>query len=525
MYTNMVQAVSTGIAVFDRDRKAYFVNPYLLKRTGYEAEEVLGDNFLEILVNEKLRSRIEEKIITGFEKPFHDVDAAIMKKDGTPVPMKASGEVFDTEDGPRLVIVFQDISSQNAYEKVIETSFDNFIQTTIDLDTALKKIKEQRQILEEYKLKMTRELFVAKNVQKAIIPKVFPDDENITIWGTSIPSEELGGDYFDFFQIDKKSIGILVADVSGHGVPSSLITTMVKAYFEYFTKRYKRPEKVLNKVNKSMTDILSETGFYLTAIYAVADFDRGVLTVSSAGHDAALCFVNETDPPDELSGEGTILGSFEDAVYTANTYKIKPGSRLIMFTDGITEARSDTGEFYGNERLIEFMRSQSDHTPEECGVGLIQNINCFYGENGPNDDRTFVIVDLKDKMAEKKTGKSFEDYYNIGLTFLKQRDFYNALLAFKTASLKRVDNPNVFHYLGQTQSFLGFVDEAEESFFKALELKPDFTQNYYYLGIVEFNKKNYAKAEEYWKKVLTEIGEYKNTKGYLEKVAIRLKEE
>lgn len=516
--TSLFNNVPLGFVLLDAEGKVFYLNDFFVQMAGFPREDLLGDGFYNKLFRSKeSNDRIREKAKSCFQVVFDDLDMTMTTRSEDKVSIHVSGA--SVKDGSEVFgsLVIQDVTNKKAFEKVFESSFDNFIQVTNALDAAMKKINEQNQILEEYKSKMTRELNIAKSVQKAIIPKVFPRIPNFDMFGVSVPSEELGGDYFDYFLLDQDTIGILIADVSGHGVPSSLITTMVKAYFEYYTKRFTQPDQVLQNVNRDMAAIIMDTGFYLTAYYAVLNLKTLSLTVSTAGHDSAICVTKGKKHAIRLGegAEGTILGIFPDAEYKSVSYQLEPDSKIIIYTDGITEARSSNGEFYGGDRLEQFLVGQLGLSSKESVDSLIKEVDTFYGTNHPNDDRTLVIFDIYSEGSQPTVD---EESFKRGKKYLLEKQFALALEELEYLLHQGVTTSEVYYLAGQACSFLSKYPEAIDYLGRAIAMESDHYKSYYYLGIVQHNQKNYAEAKKSWEKVLEINGNYKDTRKLLEKL-------
>lgn len=515
----LVESVGMGILLMDAQGGVTYANGTLAAMTGYPLQDLMGNGFYDALFRTpESVQRIREKALSSVDSPFDDLEMSVTCADDSKKTCTITGKAATVDGQQGILLTLQDVTNKRAYEKVIESSFDNFIKITMERDEALRKVNEQNVILENYKAKMTRELNIAKSVQKAIIPKSFPKIPHFEMYGLAIPSEELGGDYFDYFLLEEDKIGILIADVSGHGVPSSLITTMVKAYFEYYTKRFWEPEKVLQHVNHDMAAIIMDTGFYLTAFYAVLDLKARTLRVSSAGHDSAICVSKGREEAVRIGGEGadgTILGIFPDAEYQSLSYDLEPDSKFIIYTDGITEARADTGEFYGSERLEKFLKDHLENSSRETVEALIRDVDAFYGTNHPNDDRTLVVFDILSTPTRAFDPKKT---FVLGKKLFKEKDYALALAEFETIVERQEDHLEAWYLAGQCQSHLGQYDGAVKSLSRCLELDPRYFKSYYYLGIVHHNQKNYAEARTCWEKVLELAGSYKDTSELLEKL-------
>lgn len=404
----LVKNVLVGLAIVNTRNEVIFTNSFIQQKTGYNEKELKGTGFFDKLFpDEQLKEIVIGKISTSYKRPFEDFQVSIQKKTGNKMSASLSCSAYKQGAKNLVACVIHDMTRRDIYEKVIEAGYDDLQQATIDLETANKKITEQQEILKAYKDKMTRELEIATSIQHAIIPKKFPLNEKIEIWGTSIPSEKLGGDYFDIYHLDKNVYGILIADVAGHGVAASLLTTMLKAYFEYYTKRYREPENVFSRVNTSLAKILGDSGFFLTALYCVFDFDTMTITSCTAGHDPAICFHPEHEEPVEIGAEqkALVLGVFPEAEYRSVTFQLIPGCKILFYTDGITEARGEMGDYFGYKRLVDFLENYFKNNPgngaKECIIDLFSEIDSFYGSNTPNDDRTAVLINIHNQEELK----------------------------------------------------------------------------------------------------------------------------
>ena len=524
--SSVLENAIIGIMILNQDLKSIYVNKKLEKITGYSTAEFYRSDSIKMLVSdEKYYNLVRNKLVNCEEKPFDDLDIKLVKKDKAAIPVHITGFHIRGEEEKYVVVVIQDVSSKKAFEKVLETSFDNFIQTTKDLDEALKKIKEQRTILEEYQVKMKRELQIAKNVQKSIIPKEYISNDYINIWGVSIPSQELGGDFFDYFKFDNSKQGILIADVSGHGVPSALITTMIKVYFERYAREFVEVDKVFTYINNEITKTILDTGFYFTSFYSVIDLDTMLIFSASAGHDYAICYIPEEDQFIELgsTGKGTIIGTFKEAEYESSSYQLSRGCKVIYFTDGITEARNNEGEFYGIERVKKFTQENYQLSAKDFVVKIIDDIDIYYNGATPNDDRTIVVVDIVDipdikRMSQPQLQEIIETAFRNGRKYIKLKQYNAAMNEFRKIRQFEPDSSAACSYLGQLAGIQGDYMKAEELLKESISLDAAYLQGYYFLGIILFKQRKYKEAKECWSKLKRINGNFKNVNAYIKKI-------
>jgi len=493
----LYNSANIGIIIANEHGSIIQVNPFLEEITGYSQSQLLGRGFLQYcLATEDLQERFHRKVISTYKAPFDDLDIFLLGKENNKIAVHIKGFSFTQKDSSYAAVLVEDVTNRKAYEKVIESSFDKFIQTTLDLDAAMKKIKLQRKVLEDYKRKMIRELEVAKGVQKAIIPGEFPETPFFSIYGLSLPSEELGGDYFDFFPLSEGRMGILVADVSGHGVPSSLITTMVKAYFEYYTKEHVDPARVLTLINHEVSEMLHDTGFFLTAIYGVLSREGTEITLSLAGHDRALV-LDRQGRVSELGEEaqGPVLGVIADAVYQSQTYPLEGKEKILFYTDGFPEARDSKGAFFGVESLQKFLKKERALSPKDFCHTLVKQVDQFYKGAQPNDDRTLVCINLTSAEAP------VEEEDTLG-RLLKKKAYQEAKEYITQQGLANSVSPQIQYYCGLLSFQQRDYQGAKEAFQRAIELNPEQAFCLYYLGRIALLEERLAEGKQYFEKAL-----------------------
>ncbi|MBN2736866.1 MAG: SpoIIE family protein phosphatase [Spirochaetales bacterium] len=517
---------STGFVLFDQHYNTLFVNKAIEKITGFSSQELIKGGFFDALgKNESYTKLGKEKLKIAMERPFEDFEFHITHKNSKKGILHLSGSSFNYNEFRYAVISCFDVTLKKEFEKVIESTYDNIMQSTIDLDAALKQIKEQRRALEDYKLKIQHELEVAKTVQKAIIPREFMDNELITVWGTSIPNMELGGDYFDFFLPDPMKLGVLIADVSGHGVPSALITTMVKVHFEKYANDLVETDQVIYHINKEVTKTLQETGFYFTAFYSIIDLDCMTISSTCAGHDFAICINTESGEINQLGKTeiGTIIGTFEEAEYDSSSFQLKENDILVYFTDGITESRNKEGKFYGLEGVTNILKANKDEHPKELIRLLIEDIDRFTEGVGVKDDRTVVMVKIKmvpsaDNITDEDIRALVDSAFRNGRQYVKEKQYRAAVNEFLKVLRFDPKSSGAYSYLGQVFSLFGDYKKSEEYFNKAIELNENYVQGYYFLGIILYKQKKFQQAKEIWLKLKSIAGEFKNVNEYIGKL-------
>jgi serine phosphatase RsbU (regulator of sigma subunit) len=242
---------------------------------------------------------------------------------------------------------------------------------------------------------MQKELKMAKRVQEAIIPEEskFPSTSKLRIASHYSAMEEVGGDLYDIMKIDDAHYGMLISDVSGHGVPAALITTMAKVSFTSHIKPDIPPNITLDMVNEEIYQFIGDLAYFLTAYYCIINIDTGELSFSNSGHHPAILYRSDTGKTERLDTEGYLIGALDKTKNGVASVRMNKGDRLLLFTDGIIESRNKEGKFYTYHRLMDYIDKNSHLPPKEFVNGLVRNLEEFTEGEDPEDDRTILYVE------------------------------------------------------------------------------------------------------------------------------------
>jgi len=237
------------------------------------------------------------------------------------------------------------------------------------------------------------ELDVARKIQTSLLPQEMPVLENLTLAARYVPMESVAGDYYDFTTIDKQRLGILVADVSGHGVPAALIASMVKVAFSAQAEQSKHPGRVLSGMNRVLFGQLKRQ--FVSAIYMVLDLKNAEIIYASAGHPAPLVWRQQDNSFVDLSERGPALGLLGEFDYQSHRVDLINGDRVLLYTDGIVEAHKPSGELFGEDRFREFVRANPTLSAESLAERLLWYLD-LWSEKGQSldDDLTLVVADI-----------------------------------------------------------------------------------------------------------------------------------
>ena len=243
---------------------------------------------------------------------------------------------------------------------------------------------------------IARELETARQIQSFILPQNTLDIKGIQLAAHYVPMASVAGDFYDFARVDEKRLGILVADVSGHGVPASLISSMVKIAFSSQLPHADDPARVLAGINQILCGKLESD--FVTAGYLYMDTEKQSATYAGAGHPPLFLWRGSEPKVYEYREKGVVLGQFEDAQYQNIDLELKSGDRFLLYTDGIIEAINAAGVIFGWDRFKDFITSHANLPVGQFADDLIQQVTSWSGENSKeslDDDLTLVIADFE----------------------------------------------------------------------------------------------------------------------------------
>jgi len=277
-----------------------------------------------------------------------------------------------------------------------------------------KKLRiSQKNLAEQERLQ--KEMQVAQEIQQTLLPSEFPDIEGYQIVSYYEAAKEVGGDYFDFVEVDKDSLGIVVGDVSGKGVPGSLVMTMIRTALRTEARGVKDAAEVLARVNDFIVNDMKK-GMFVTLFYVIIDSKRRRLNYASAGHNPMILFRASSNKTYYLNPRGFPIGIslpdnnlFRNSI-ESDTLSLNEDDILIIYTDGITEAMNGQRDLFGEERFLQSIRTMGKRPADEFVDSLHQEILSFTEGNPQNDDITLVCIKEK-TTADKLERKRAKDVY------------------------------------------------------------------------------------------------------------------
>lgn len=297
------------------------------------------------------------------------------------------------------------IKSGNFEKKKIELKTRDEIE---DLGQSFNFMIEQ---LEDYiqnltavtaeKERIGAELNVATHIQSSMLPCIFPafpDRDELDIYATMTPAKEVGGDFYDFFMVDERHIAIVMADVSGKGVPAALFMVIGKTLI----KDHTQPGRDLGEVFTEVNNILCESndnGMFITAFEGVLDLVTGEFRYVNAGHEKPFIYRKNGEYEAYETNAGFVLAGLEDIEYQEQKVNLSIGDKIFQYTDGVTEAVNKDKKLYGMDRLQHALNEKClECSPEETLRLVKEDIDAFVGDNDQFDDITMLCLEYTAKM-------------------------------------------------------------------------------------------------------------------------------
>ncbi|MCX8028667.1 MAG: SpoIIE family protein phosphatase [Brevinematales bacterium] len=252
----------------------------------------------------------------------------------------------------------------------------------------IRQFEMYKEIVE--KKQAERDINIASEIQMNLLPKKFVSSQKLDMFGFSIPAKGVGGDYFDYIKFGPDKVAMIIADVSGKGIPAALIMVMIRSITRTVASLDKDANIVLSQLNNSLSgDIVEDR--YATAFYCVLDAERKILNFSNAGHGPLLLFRNKSKEFELLDTEGMPVGIMPGVEYGQDFVILDKGDIGVLYTDGITEAMNDVHDLYGLERLKDVVYKNHELTAKEITEKVLEDVNKFVAGAPQHDDETMIV--------------------------------------------------------------------------------------------------------------------------------------
>ena len=307
-------------------------------------------------------------------------------------------------------------------------SSEEFSSLSDDINSTVTTLKRY---IAEAAARIDKELEYAKQIQLSALPTNFPEDENYSIYAQMIAAKEVGGDFYDFYRLSDTTVAVLVADVSGKGIPAAMFMMTAKTIIKDLAESGLAVHEIFTRANEKLCES-NESGMFVTAWMGILDLETGNLQFANAGHNPPLLKRADGSFTYLKTRAGFVLAGMEGMRYRAGELTLSPGDRLFLYTDGVSEATNTETELYGEERLLAFMNQNADGKAETLLPALKANIDAFVGEAPQFDDITMLMLDY----TSQKGGAHMTEK-----TFPAKVEALSDVLGFADQMLQRFDCP------------------------------------------------------------------------------------
>lgn len=274
----------------------------------------------------------------------------------------------------------------------LQTLCESLKQMESDLSSHIENLKK----VTAEKERIGAELDVATHIQKSMLPCIFPafpERQEFDIYATMNPAKEVGGDFYDFFMVDDTHLAVVMADVSGKGVPAALFMVIGKTLIKDHTKPGSSLGEVFSAVNNMLCDSNSE-GLFITAFEGVLDLVTGEFRYVNAGHELPYIYKAGEGYEAYKIRPGFVLAGMENVRYREGSLQLSVGDKVFLYTDGVPEATDASDQLYGSERLHQILNRNKDATPEQLLKAVKEDVDQFVGEAPQFDDITMLCLEF-----------------------------------------------------------------------------------------------------------------------------------
>lgn len=376
---------------------------------------------VEVLMKQRFRKQIKEKRFTLLFA-HNGIEALDILSKEPEIRLVISDINMPEMDGLTLLkeinekfpnvipIIVSAYGDMNNIRAAMNLGAFDFVTKPINFDdlnlTIEKTLFHVQRLLEAQKTKsrlesILHELNVASQIQQSILPRDFIKNAQIDMYAQMVAAKEIGGDFYDFFWLDdeKTKLALVIADVSGKGVPAALFMTVTRTLFRANAPMYiDRPGDCLSRINlilqRDNTNMM-----FVTTFYGILDIKTGLLTYSNAGHNPPHIIRQDGKVETITKSHGMALGVNDDIKYGQDEISLNPGDMLYLFTDGVTEAENGTGALFGDPKLISSLTSYHSLSANELVNTIRSDLTNYAAGTPQSDDITMLAVRLVGKIT------------------------------------------------------------------------------------------------------------------------------
>jgi PAS domain S-box-containing protein len=363
-FRQLLESAPDAMVIVDQSGKIVLVNRQTERLFGYSRKELLGQP-VEILVPERFRIRHTQQradyVLNPEIRPIGTSrELQALHKDGSQFLAEIRLSPLGTQEGTLIISAIRDIT--------------------------------ERKRLEESLREREAQLVAARRIQQNLLPQRPPEVPGFEIAGGSCPADYVGGDYFDYLQMPDGSTGIVVADVAGHGLAAALFASSTHTLLRSLANHHREMPEIFSVANSVLMD-QSEDDLFVTALFGRLDSETQSFVYTSAGHPPGYLLDQSGRVKARLESTALPLAVLPESDFpTGGRYILEPGDMLLLVTDGIIEAVSARGEYFGTDRMLKSIYSRRHRTGCEMVAGLFEDVRAFVQPAKATDDITAVVV-------------------------------------------------------------------------------------------------------------------------------------
>jgi phosphoserine phosphatase RsbU/P len=338
-------------------------------------------------------------IASGKEKPdLILLDIMMPEMDGYEVCRRLKADP-DTRDIPVIFLTSQTESEDET--KGFEVGAVDYIHKPFSAAVVKARVRthlmlrEAHAVIARQLVEINTELEMARQIQLSILPSSTPKITGLDIVARYIPMTSVAGDFYDFIVVDERHVGILIADVSGHGLPAALIASMLQVALTAQARHVSEPGKVLAGLNQALCGKFQHN--FVTAAYVYVDLEKNIMKYGGAGHPPLLLWRKSTGSASQLLENGLVMGQFEEATYDSLEVPVEDGDRFVLYTDGILETSNPAQEEFGTGRFMQFMETENRLPAGPFADALLLELARWLEQppgEGHKDDISLLAVDF-----------------------------------------------------------------------------------------------------------------------------------
>jgi sigma-B regulation protein RsbU (phosphoserine phosphatase) len=250
------------------------------------------------------------------------------------------------------------------------------------------------------KERMEEELSIARDLQTSMLPAICPEIKGFKLAAVSNQAREVGGDFFDFIDMGKERVGLVIGDVTGKSVSGALVMSASRSVFRMLSEQELPIGEIMMRANRRIKNDVT-SGMFVALLYAVLDAQDHFLRLCSAGQTQPIHFSSKTGQAVlvETEGDAFPLGILEDSQYEETKVQLTPGDMIVFYTDGIVEAMNEQNEMFGFERLLEVVQGAQTLTADSLLKEILDKVNAFVRGARQHDDLTVIVVSVGEERA------------------------------------------------------------------------------------------------------------------------------